>query len=180
MRQLLVLGLAVMLLAGCKRQATTPATPPAKTTVAQPTAPAPAAQPSGQTTMHAPTGVVINPGLGSGGSGGAVQAVRKAVGRTVQQHELNNIRQFIDTASSVNGRMPTAQETMAALQREAPATFQLVQDGSIVLTGVQRREGIWAYTRDPQTVGGEHLIVTNMGIERLVGQQLQQRLAQQR
>lgn len=132
-----------------------------------------------QPAVHAPTGVVLNPGLGGGGSGGAAQAVRKAATRAVSQNELNNIRLFIENASLASGRMPSVEETRAALQREAAATFKLVEEGAIVLTGTRSRDGIWAYTAEAQSsVTGEHLIVNASGVQRMDPQTLRQRLQQ--
>jgi hypothetical protein len=124
--------------------------------------------------------VVINPGLGGGGSGGAAQAVRKAATRAVNQNELNNIRTFIEAASVASGQMPPAQETVQSLQREAPATYKQIAEGAIVITGTRQREGIWAYTTDPQSTTGEHLIVTKDGVGRMMPDQLRQMLTQQR
>jgi hypothetical protein len=123
---------------------------------------------------HAPTGVVLNQG-GGGGAGGAVQAVRQAVVRTVNQNEMHNLHIFIDTASGASGQMPTVEEITRALEREAPKTHKLVQNGAIVLTGTNSREGIWAYTADPQTTGGEHLVVTASGVDRMTMQAIRQR-----
>jgi hypothetical protein len=130
-----------------------------------------------QPAVHAPTGVVVNTG-GGGGSGGAAQAVRQAAVRTVNRNELNNIRLFIDTASAV-GQMPTRQEIMQSLQRDAQATYKLVEEGVIILTGTRSRENIWAYTYNPQTAAGEHLVVTASGIEQITTQRLTQMLKQQ-
>src|SRR5262245_7757337 len=88
----------------------------------------------GAPSVHAPTGVVINSG-GGGGSGGAVQAVRQAVVRTVNQHEMDTIHKFMEAASSVNGQLPTKQEVVQALQREAPKTYELINENVIILTG---------------------------------------------
>jgi hypothetical protein len=75
--------------------------------------------------------------------------------------------------------MPTVQEIAASLQQGAPKTFALVQDGTIVLTGTRSREGIWAYTRDPQSAAGEHLVVTSSTVQRMPAATLGERLRQQ-
>jgi hypothetical protein len=126
--------------------------------------------------MHGPTGVALG---GGGGGGGAYQAVRTAVKRTDFQNDFNNLRLFIDNASAASGQMPSYQEIMAVLQREAPKLAKHVQDGDIRLTVGRTREGIWAYTKEPQSVGGEHLVLTSSGIERMAGPTLRQRLQQQ-
>lgn len=171
MRNLMLLpALALVLVMGCKKP--TPKAAPA------PPAPAPTAA-AGHTppAVHAPTGVVINPGM-SGGSGGAVQAVRKAAGRAVTQNEMNNIRTFIEDASLASGQMPTAQQTFQALQQGARATAKLVEDGDIILTGTRQREGIWAYTKEAVSTTGEHLVVNGSGVQRMTPQQIRQALGQ--
>jgi hypothetical protein len=167
MRKLLLIALALALVGGCKKKVTPKPTPPAGGSSTDPA-------------VHAPTGVVLNPGMGGGGGGGAAQAVRKAVTRTVNQNELKNVQTFIETASSASGQMPSVQEVTATLQKEAPKTYKLVQDGAIVLTGTRSRENIWAYTADAQDTVGQHLVVTSSGIERMAAQTLQQRLQQQK
>src|SRR5262245_14749668 len=113
MYKVLLLGLALAVATGCKRDKNDPT----KKDSPPPTTP--------------PTGGGGGGGGGvGGGSGGAPQAVRGAVQRTVNLNELKNIQLFIETASAASGRMPTPQEVAAALQKEAPKTFALVQDGS--------------------------------------------------
>lgn len=166
MRNLLLLALALVLLAGCKKASNK--ANPSKTNS------------SGEgMSVHAPTGVVINPGLGGGGSGGAAQAVRKAAARAVSQNELRNIHLYIENAS-LSGQMPSAPEITQALMREAPATYKLIQEGAIVLTGTRSRESVWAYTKEAQSTTGEHLMVSNNGVGRITPQELNARLSQQR
>jgi hypothetical protein len=164
MRKLLVIGLALALLGGCKKKTTK-------------LAGGPGAGGGQNVAAHAPSGVAL--GSGGGGGGGAYQGVRTAVKRTVNANEMKNLHLFIETASGASGRMPSYQETLAALQREAPKTAKHIEDGDIVLTGAPTREGIWAYTRDPQSVAGEHLILTSSGIERMPAATLRQRLNEQ-
>jgi hypothetical protein len=167
MRRLLLIGLVLVLAAGCKK-----GTRAAKGTQAQPTAP------SNGPSVHAPTGVVINPGSG-GGSGGAVQAVRQAVTRTVNLVQLDQLRTFIETTSVGSSQIPSAEQITTELQRDARQLHKLVQDGAIVLTGTRSHEGIWAYTADRQDAAGQHLVVTASRVDRIPETELDQRLAQQ-
>ena len=169
MRKLLVIGLMLALLGGCKKKTTKLAQAPA------PGEQAPAA--GANVPAHAPTGVAR--GGGGGGGGGAYQAVRTAVKRTVSQNEMHNLHLFIENASAASGTMPSPQQITASLQREAPKLAKQIQDGDIVLTGTRTREGIWAYTKEPQSVAGEHLVLTASGIERMPAATLNQRLQQQ-
>ncbi|MFO0930168.1 MAG: hypothetical protein U0736_24610 [Gemmataceae bacterium] len=81
MRKALVIGLLLLTIVGCKRAAKNQAKE-------QP----PGQQPAGQQQppVHAPTGVVMNPS--GGGSGGAAQAVRTAVVRTVNLTQMDQLR----------------------------------------------------------------------------------------
>jgi hypothetical protein len=163
MHKVLLLGLVLAVAAGCKRDKNDPT---------KKDSPPPTPPPAGGGGAGGGGGV-------GGGSGGAPQAVRGAVQRTVNLNELKNVQLFIETASAASGRMPSPQEVAAALQKEAPKTFALLQDGSIVLTGTRSREAIWAYTRDPQSGAGEHLVITSSDIGRMPAAELGARLQQQ-
>jgi hypothetical protein len=169
MRKLLLICLAVLVLsAGCKRMSKSGS---------KSTASSGSSSSSDGPSVHAPTGVVLNPGVGGGG-GGAAQAVRGRVLREVTHNEMKNIQIFIESASGATGQMPTKEEISAALQKESPKTWKLVQDGAIVLTGARSREQIWAYTPELQGSGG-HFIVSASGVDGISKQELDQRLAQQ-
>ena len=121
-------------------------------------------------------GVVVGGGAaaGGGGGGGAVQAVRKAVVRTVTQNDLRQIQTFIDTASGASGQMPTVQETYTSLKREAPAIAKLIDEQVIVLNPARTREEIWAYEAAALQQGG--WVVSASGVERMEAATLKQRL----
>ncbi len=174
MRKLLVIGLALALLGGCKKKTTKLAQGPAP---ADQSAAAPAPGGGQGPAVHAPSGVVL--GSGGGGGGGAYQAVRQATTRTVNMAQMHDLQLFIDNASLAGGQMPSKEEITAALQKESPKTYELVKNGSIVLTGTRSRENIWAYTFEPQSAGGEHLVLSSSGIERVPAAALKQRLQQQ-
>ncbi len=130
MRRLLLIGLAlVVLTAGCKKTAN-------KTDSG-----ASGSQPS----VHAPSGVVIHSGA-SGGSGGAAQAVRKAAMSAVTRHEMEQIHILIENASTATGQIPSAKQISAELQKAAPKTWKLIQEGAIVLTDTRSaREHLGLY-----------------------------------
>lgn len=171
MRKALVIGLLLLAVVGCKRAAKNQAKE-------QPAG----QQPAGQQPppVHAPTGVVMNPS--GGGSGGAAQAVRTAVVRTVNLTQMDQLRLFMETAStaSATGQLPPATEVAAAMQREAPAIFKLLQDRVLVLTDARSRSTIWVYTADSQSAAGEHLVIDAGTVTRMPAAVLQQRLASQR
>lgn len=161
MRKALLLGLVLAVAAGCKRDKNDPTkggnppnTPP-------------------------PAGGGGGGGVG-GGSGGAPQAVRGAVQRTVNLVELKDLHLFIYNASLATGQMPTPQQIMEEVGKASPKLAAHLRDGSIVLTGTRSREAIWAYTRDPQSGAGEHLIITaSEGGIRMPAAELNARLQQQ-
>jgi hypothetical protein len=121
-------------------------------------------------------GVVVNPSaaLGGGGGGGAAMAVRKAAKRAATNNELHQIHLFIESASAASGQMPSPQETLAALQREAPKIAEAIKEGVIVLTPARSREEIWAYEAIALEQGGQ--VLTNTGIERMDADTLKRRL----
>jgi hypothetical protein len=90
---------------------------------------------------------------------------------------MKNIQLFIDGFSTV-GEMPTVEQIAAALQKEAPKTWKLVQEKAIVLTGTRSRESIWAYTPEVQNSAG-HFIVSSSGVDNVSAQALNQRLKQE-
>lgn len=159
MRNLLTAAvLTTGVLSGCekpkKAKPTTPATE---------TAPAPA--PSG----------------GGGGTGyqsgaGVAQNVRNAARRTVVMNDLNQIRLYIETASLASGVMPSANDTYAALKKEAPAIATLIDEKAITLHPARTRAEVWAYETAALTSGG--LVCTSSGVERMEAAVLKQRLGQ--
>lgn len=114
-----------------------------------------------------------------GGGGGAAQSVRKAVARTVDAKDLQDLNLFIQSYSLENDRMPDAATILAVLKKE-PGMARLAKDieeGFVVLTNIRQREGVWAYDKSVLTGGG--MVLTNQGVERLTAQELQARLKQQ-
>ena len=149
-------------LAGCKKKVAPVANAPASTA------------PANATVVAAPGGVVVNAGVGGGG--GAVQAVRGAVRRTVTMNDLQQIRIFIDNASLASGRMPSTQMTYAALKQEAPNIATLIDEGVLTLNNATTREQVWAYETDALKQGGQ--VLTGSGVERMDADTLAQRLRQ--
>lgn len=115
----------------------------------------------------------------SGGSGGAAQAVRGAATRIVAMGDMQNIRIFMENATDpATGRLPDAQTIRQALAQGDPKVAQLVEEGDIILTGIQQREGIWAYTKNAHN--GQHIVLSQAGVERVTAPELEQRLQLQR
>jgi hypothetical protein len=131
MRILFVVIVGVLLGAvGCKKKTNTTSTPteqPAST----------------------PTGVRGNTAFVPGG--GAAQNVRQAARRTVALTDMNQIALTISQWEIENNRMPNRLEVSAAL---APNLKKLIDDGDVILTGTNKREGLWAYEVEADVKGG--------------------------
>jgi len=121
------------------------------------------------TTAPAPVANAPEPGpapAGGGGGGntnyqagaGAVQNIRNAARRTVTLNDMSQLGTLIEAEYTQNGRMPTAADIKAFLQKDAPGIAAAVADGSIVLTGTTSHEGLWAYEVDADTKGGVVLL----------------------
>lgn len=108
----------------------------------------------------------------TGTVGGAVQAVRGAVRRTVEANDLANLRIYIENASigSSDGQMPTKDEILRDIAREMPKLVEAIKEGTLVLTGIKRREGVWAYEKSALDADG--MVLTNNGVERMTSAQL--------
>jgi hypothetical protein len=174
MRKLILLGVLLALVAGCKRAVNVAANNQGKQQQQMQPNPQPEQQ-GNQPAIHAPANVVINPNQGGGGGGGAAQAVRKRVKRAVNEVNLGQLRTFIE-AEIIDEQMPTRERLATALQREARNLYQDWADGVIEVTGTRRTNGIWAYTVEPQ-IGDEHYVVTRSNaLGRMTSEQLKQAL----
>jgi len=108
------------------------------------------------------------------GSGGVVQNVRNAVRRTVSLNEFNNLKLFIETASVASGEMPPPALIVESIGRDLPNLTAAIQEGSVVLTGIRQREGVWAYEKAALENNG--VVLSNNGVERMNAAQLKQML----
>jgi len=109
------------------------------------------------------------------GSGfGAEQAVRGAVNRVVTAAELHDLHVFMNTAKLSSGRVPTSQETWAALTQPGgnPQLVKLIQDGILILVPNPQEEGLWAYSKEAPTQGG--WVLTHSEPKRVTAQEFAQ------
>lgn len=95
----------------------------------------------------------------------------------VSPRDLEDIRLFIDGASLVSGRMPTKEQTRAALRAAGSPAAELVKSKAIVLTGATSREAVWAYEAAAPARGG--LVAGPNGVETLTAEELARRLETQ-
>jgi hypothetical protein len=102
--------------------------------------------------------------------------VRGAVKRTVTLNEMKNLQLYIETASGASGEMPTIEQIKkdVASPMGDRKLAAMIEDGSIVLTGIRSREGIWAYEKEALTSGG--MVVKADGVDKMTAQQLKQAL----
>ncbi|GIW84974.1 MAG: hypothetical protein KatS3mg107_0634 [Gemmataceae bacterium] len=149
-----VLGVMLILSAGChKSKPKPPDTPPPPAVSADTKSQespakqngAEGATPSGGL-IHPAGGVgIVTPGVIGGGGGGAIQAVRKAARRTQARNELHNLGLLIEQMRDPFGKMPTREQILQEVQRSYPQLYQAIQEGSYILTGTTDGSGVWAY-----------------------------------
>jgi hypothetical protein len=146
MRSLLTLAVAVTLLAaGCKK---------AMDNVAKDASLGPNEKPK----------IIDTTGNLTGGSGGAIQATRKAAARTVNMAQLDQLSKSIQTLMTLDpsNKVPT----LSAIQQEIRQNGQLmglINEDVIVLTGFTGADGVWAYTQWPQRANN-HYVITRSGV----------------
>lgn len=87
-------------------------------------------------------------------AGGLVSQIKDKTQQIVTAAEMKDLHLFMDAASAVEGRLPTAEIVRQSVMKENPQLARLLQDGHIVLTGIRQREGIWAYEKDAPEKGG--------------------------
>jgi hypothetical protein len=110
----------------------------------------------------------VRPGAGPG-----VMGVHGATDRLQLNNALDQIRIFIENASSVDGNMPSTQTTYEALKKEAPKYAKYIDDKLIVLNPAKNRDEVWAWAVLPQ---GNYSVLTSSGIQPMTLQELNQRL----
>jgi len=150
MRVLLSIVIVASLLAtGCKKKAKDTGPDPAG-----PPGPGSSSNSDAPKVSHAGgVGIVVSPG-GGGGGGGAVQAVRKAARRTQALNELKNLGELIQFMHTENGKMPTKDEILAALAKDAPNIKKGIEEGSYILVDKPEPGGLWAYEVDAEKTPG--------------------------
>jgi hypothetical protein len=163
----LTLIAAVAFAAGCKKKPkeTQPDTapPPHVSSVNSPTAP----NQNG------------NLSVSGGGSGfGAVQAVRKAAARTVNDAQMRDLHLSLSQSFLIDNRLPSAKEIVEEAKRN-PQLLPLLQEEVIILTGATRGDQVWAYTQYPQRAG-EHYVITSSGVDQMAPEVLKARLEQEK
>jgi hypothetical protein len=136
-----LLVVSVLILAGCRKKASTPSTS------APPTSSGPAP---------------ITP---SGGGGGGVGAMLPSVGRQAGLVDLQQLGQYYLTYATV-GQSPKRLEDLSDLRRDLPKVYQAIQEGQYVVfwnANLNAPAGasntILAYGKDVPTKGGVTLFL---------------------
>ena len=107
------------------------------------------------------------------GGGPGVMGVHGATDRLQLNNALDQIRIFIENASSVDGNMPSTQTTYETLKKEAPQYAKYIDQKLIVLHPAKSRDEVWAWAVLPQ---GNFSVLTSSGIQPMTQQELNERL----
>jgi hypothetical protein len=94
------------------------------------------------------------------------------VRQTVTAIEMHDLHLFIET-QAIDG-MPDAATIRDYAKKENPKLSKLLEDGTIVLTGIKHRQGVWAYEKDAPTKGG--WVVTDKGEQQMTAEELNRAL----
>src|SRR5262245_62082639 len=107
------------------------------------------------------------------GAGHEDMGVHGATDRLQLNNALDQIRIFIENASSVDGNMPSIETTYETLKKEAPQYAKYIDQKLIVLNPAKTRDEVWAWAVLPQ---GNFSVLTSSGIQPMSQQELNQRL----
>ena len=89
--------------------------------------------------------------------GGAAQNVRQAARRTVEMNDFKNLGLTVEMEYNESGKMPDA-ERMKTLVKADKNLGEMLDDGSLVVTGTADHGGVWVYEKDAPEKGGVALI----------------------
>jgi hypothetical protein len=144
MTRLLALALIAAVLTGCNKKTDKNEFAPAdKGGPAGPAAP----PPESKNTNYVP-------------GGGVIKNAANATRRTVELVYLKDLGVTITAMELENGKMPSKDEIIAEVRKE-PAykkLMELIDEGTIKLTGTKNRSAMWAYEVDSETRGGLALV----------------------
>lgn len=109
--------------------------------------------------------------------GGAVQNVRQAAKRVVNQHDMAQLGIIILDFELTNGKLPTVSEIKAALTGDGANIRKQIDEGVIILTGTRNKSGLWAYEVDADKAGGIVLTGPSANARRANADEVKQLLA---
>ena len=96
------------------------------------------------------------------------------VQETVTAIEMKDLHLFIANIEITDGKMPTKEIVRDYAKKENPKLAQLLENGTIVLTGTNRRESVWAYEKNAPEKGG--WVITNVGESKMTADELKKAL----
>jgi hypothetical protein len=114
--------------------------------------------------------------LSVGEGGGAVQAVRKAAARTVNDSNMDQLHKLTSVTIQLDNRMPSAVEIRnEANMNRLGAIFE---DDILILTDTKSVNGIYAYTKWPQR-NEKHYVLMGSGRHEMSADELTKALQAQ-
>ncbi len=111
------------------------------------------------------------------GGQGAAQSVRMAAARTINNVQLTQLHLSMFQTWQLDNRVPSLEE-ITNEAKQNPQLYPLIKDEVIILTGTNRGDGVWAYSRFPQRMN-DHYVVTQQGVSQMAPEELRKRLEQQ-
>ena len=111
------------------------------------------------------------------GGQGAIQSPRMAAARTVNNVQLTQLHLSMFQTWQLDNRVPSLEE-ITNEAKQNPQLYPLIKDEVIILTGTNRGDGVWAYTRFPQRMN-EHYVIISTGVVQMAPEELRKRLEQQ-
>jgi hypothetical protein len=107
---------------------------------------------------------------------GAIVGPMRAAKRIVDAKDMEQLNiYFTNAGDPATGRAPTKDVILADVKQADPKLGKLIEDGDIILTGIQDRDGLWAYVKDAPTKGG--WVLTPAGPERITAEEFKRRMA---
>jgi glycerophosphoryl diester phosphodiesterase len=100
-----------------------------------------------------------------------------AAARTINNVQLTQLHLSMFQTWQLDNRVPSLEE-ITNEAKQNPQLYPLIKDEVIILTGTNRGDGVWAYSRFPQRMN-DHYVVTAQGVSQMAPAELQKRLEQQ-
>ena len=111
------------------------------------------------------------------GGQGAIQSPRMAAARTINNAQLRDLHLNMSQTFLLDNRVPSIDEITNEAKKNSQL-YPLIRDEVIILTGTNRGDGVWAYSRFPQRAN-EHYVITSEGVIQMAPEALRKRLEQQ-
>ena len=103
-----------------------------------------------------------------------LRSVRGAVSFLTVQSDLNQLYLILSADAPPNNRAPTVEEITAAAKKDLPKIAGFIEEGVIILTGEKTVQGVWAYTKGIEKIGG--VVLTGQGSKKVTAEEAKQLL----